>query len=59
MCSQGSVLISINVLADRSQFFQHFTTPFFGANRPNTNVSQGLQDSVLAPGDIGRLKTPR
>jgi non-heme chloroperoxidase len=33
------------VLADRSQFFQDFSVPFYGANRPGSNVSQGLRDS--------------
>ena len=33
------------VLADRSQYFQDLSAPFYGANRPNANVSQGLRDS--------------
>lgn len=33
-----------NTLKDRSQFFKDFTMPFFGGNRPNSNVSQGLKD---------------
>src|SRR5712692_8454885 len=36
------------VLADRSQFFKDLTTPFFGANRPGSKVSQGLRDSFWA-----------
>jgi non-heme chloroperoxidase len=31
------------VLADRSQFFQDFSAPFFGANRPGAKVSEGLR----------------
>jgi len=33
------------VLSDRSQFFKDLALPFYGANRPNANVSQGLRDS--------------
>jgi len=32
------------VLADRSQFFQDLSVPFYGANRPGAKVSQGLRD---------------
>ena len=32
------------VLADRSQFFQDLSEPFYGANRPGAKVSQGLRD---------------
>ena len=32
------------VLADRSQFFKDLSAPFYGANRPNAAVSQGLRD---------------
>lgn len=32
------------VLADRSQFFKDLTMPFYGANRPNSTVSQGIRD---------------
>src|SRR5437016_8815139 len=30
------------VLNDRSQFFKDLTIPFYGANRPNSNVSKGF-----------------
>jgi non-heme chloroperoxidase len=33
------------VLADRSQFFKDLTLPFYGANRPSAQVSQGVRDS--------------
>ncbi len=33
------------VLADRSQFFKDFSSPFYGANRPGSRVSQGLRDT--------------
>jgi non-heme chloroperoxidase len=36
--------IRAGVLADRSQFFKDLTTPFYGANRSGSTVSQGLRD---------------
>jgi len=33
------------VQADRSQFFKDLSAPFYGANRPGSQVSQGLRDS--------------
>jgi non-heme chloroperoxidase len=38
------------VLADRSQFFRDLTIPFYGANRPDAKVSQGLRDSFWLQG---------
>ena len=32
------------LLADRSQLFADLSAPFFGANRPGSNVSQGVRD---------------
>ncbi|MGZ8868797.1 MAG: alpha/beta fold hydrolase [Thermoanaerobaculia bacterium] len=37
--------IRAGVLADRSQFFKDLSAPFYGANRPGSQVSQGLRDS--------------
>jgi non-heme chloroperoxidase len=34
-----------SVLADRAQFFKDLSAPFYGANRPGAQVSQGLRDS--------------
>lgn len=42
--------IRAGVLADRSQFFKNLTVPFYGANRPGSNVSQGLRDSFWMQG---------
>lgn len=39
-----------NVLADRSQFFKDFPTPFYGANRSGSKVSQGLRDNFWLQG---------
>ena len=37
-------------LADRSQFLKDLSAPFYGANRPDTKVSQGLRDSFWLQG---------
>jgi non-heme chloroperoxidase len=42
--------IRANVLADRSQFFKDLSSPFFGANRPNSKVTQGMRDSFWLQG---------
>jgi non-heme chloroperoxidase len=38
------------VLADRSQFLKDLSAPFFGANRANSKVSQGMRDSFWLQG---------
>src|SRR5512132_150931 len=42
--------IRAGVLADRSQFFKDLSAPFYGANRPDAKVSQGLRDSFWLQG---------
>jgi non-heme chloroperoxidase len=42
--------IRAGVLADRSQFFKDLSGPFYGANRPDARVSQGLRDSFWLQG---------
>ena len=42
--------IRAGVLADRSQFWKDLSMPFYGANRPNSKVSQGLRDSFWLQG---------
>ncbi len=37
--------IRASILADRSQFFREVSAPFYGANKPDSKVSQGLRDS--------------
>jgi non-heme chloroperoxidase len=37
--------IRAGVKSDRSQFYKDLSAPFFGANRPDSKVSQGLRDS--------------
>jgi non-heme chloroperoxidase len=42
--------IRAGVLADRSQFFKDLSGPFYGANRSNAKISQGLRDSFWLQG---------
>ena len=42
--------IRAGVHSDRSQFFKDLSAPFYGANRPNSKVSQGLRDSFWLQG---------
>lgn len=44
------------VLADRSQYFRDLSLPFYGANRPGAEVSQGLRDSFWLQGMQAGLK---
>jgi non-heme chloroperoxidase len=48
--------IRTGVLADRSQFFKDLTTPFYGANRPGAQVSQGVRDSFWLQGMLAGHK---
>jgi non-heme chloroperoxidase len=44
-----------NVKKDRSQFFKDLSSPFYGANRAGSQVSQGLRDTFWAIGMQGGL----
>ncbi|MBX5496938.1 MAG: alpha/beta hydrolase, partial [Bryobacteraceae bacterium] len=48
--------IRTNVLADRQQYFKDLSVPFFGANRQDSKVSQGLRDWVWIQGMQAGLK---
>jgi non-heme chloroperoxidase len=48
--------IRAGVQSDRSQFFKDLTLPFYGANRSDSNVSQGLRDSFWLQGMQGGIK---
>ena len=48
--------IRSGVLADRSQFFKDFTLPFYGYNRPDAKVSEGVRESYWRQGMNGSLK---
>ncbi len=38
------------VLADRSQFFKDLSMPFYGYNRPNAKISEGVRESFWLQG---------
>jgi non-heme chloroperoxidase len=42
--------IPAGLLKDRSQLFHEFTGPFFGANRPGSQISQGMKDAFWLQG---------
>jgi non-heme chloroperoxidase len=42
--------IRANVVKDRSQFFRDLAVPFYGYNKPDAKVSQGVQDSFWLQG---------
>lgn len=44
------------ILTDRAQFWKEFSVPFYGANRPNAKVSQGLRDSFWLQAMLGGHK---
>jgi len=48
--------IRAGVLKDRSHYFKDLSAPFYGANRPGSNVSQGLRDSFWLQGMIAGHK---
>lgn len=48
--------IRAKVRADRSQFFLDLPTPFFGGNRPNGKVTDGMRDSFWRQGMEGGIK---
>ena len=48
--------IRAGVLKDRSQFFTDLSAPFYGANRPDAKVSQGLRDSCWLQGMLAGHK---
>src|SRR5437870_5085886 len=48
--------IRAGVLNDRSQFWKDLSAPFYGANRPEAKVSQGLRDSFWLQGMLAGHK---
>ena len=47
--------IRTGVLADRSQFFQDLSLPFYGYNRPGAKISQGVRDSFWMQGMLAGM----
>ena len=48
--------IRAGVAADRSQFFKDLSAPFYGANRPQSKVSQGVRDFFWLQGMLAGHK---
>lgn len=48
--------IRAGVKADRAQFFKDLTVPFYGANRPDAKVSEGVRETFWLQGMMGSLK---
>ena len=42
--------IRAGVVADRSQFFKDLSMPFYGYNRPNAKISEGVRESFWLQG---------
>ncbi len=49
--------IRAGVAADRSQFYKDLTLPFYGYNRPNAKVSEGLRQNFWLQGMQGSVKS--
>ncbi|WP_119322724.1 alpha/beta fold hydrolase [Capsulimonas corticalis] len=47
--------IRAGVLADRAQFYHDFSMPFYGYNKPDAKISQGVRDSFWQQGMMGSL----
>jgi non-heme chloroperoxidase len=45
------------LVADRPGFFKNLAMPFFGYNRPNAKISQGVLDSFFLQGMAGGIKS--
>jgi non-heme chloroperoxidase len=49
--------IRAGIVANRSQFYQDLTLPFFGYNRPGAKTSKGTQDNFWLEGMLGSHKS--
>jgi non-heme chloroperoxidase len=49
--------IRAGVLADRSQFYKDLSLPFYGYNRPNAKISEGVRDNFWLQGMEGSVKS--
>jgi non-heme chloroperoxidase len=45
-----------SVLADRSQFFKDLSMPFYGYNKPDAKISQGVRDEFWREGMLVSIK---
>ncbi len=48
--------LRVGLIADPSQFYRDLAAPFFGANRPGSEVSQGAQDAFWFQSEQAGLK---
>ncbi len=48
--------IRAGVVADRSQFFKDLSMPFYGYNKPDAKISQGVRDSFWLQGMQASIK---
>jgi non-heme chloroperoxidase len=49
--------IRAGLLVDRSQFYKDLSLPFYGYNRPNAKISQGVRDNFWLAGMLGSVKS--
>jgi non-heme chloroperoxidase len=49
--------IRAGVVVDRSQFYKDLSLPFYGYNRPNAKISQGVRDNFWLAGMLGSVKS--
>jgi non-heme chloroperoxidase len=49
--------IRAGVLADRSQFYKDLSMPFYGYNRPNAKISEGVRENFWLQGMEGSIKS--
>lgn len=49
--------IRAGVAADRSQFYKDLTLPFYGYNRPNAKISEGVRQNFWLQGMQGSVKS--
>lgn len=48
--------IRVGTATSRPQYFQDFTIPFYGYNRPGAKISQGIRDNWWRQGMMGAIK---
>jgi len=49
--------IRAGILNDRSQFYKDLSLPFYGYNRPNAKISEGVRDNFWLQGMEGSVKS--
>jgi non-heme chloroperoxidase len=49
--------IRAGVAGDRSQFYKDLSMPFYGYNRPNAKISEGVRENFWLAGMLGSVKS--